>query len=440
MRDDYLYNKAKIFHRLCERIWPNDHPEHHRRKTYSLTPANRAIIKKFKICLDNENYGINRKHRLLESIAQIAELHGKDLETTTKEDVKGENGLQSKIIARWGKNDTTVSMYFQVLRQFYKWLYQIPRGSNRRPEPVEDLFFMKKKGKRIFELPSEMQVAQLIANADTILYKALFSTIYNTAGRIGEIATLRVKDVVFQKDQAIVNITQSKTDQRPVLLLDSAVSILREWLAVHPQRNQHNFSDCFLFVSISTNAYSQPLTHPAITKMIKKTGKSIGMPRVSLHKLRHWKATHLILRGLSETKLKAILGHSFNSHATAVYLHVASKDTFDSIREIYHKKKEQIAIDPQESQICAFCGSMNDFTQKACVRCNRILGLNNDLPVSNEAAKKEMDNMRNKMELLERSMTILIHANRQAPQAFDNPIIAKQVIETVRQTEEERKA
>lgn len=439
MRDDHLYNKEKAFHDLCERIWPDEYPNPSRRRIYNMSPANRMIIKKFKISLENENYGLNRKHRLLESIALLAELHGKDLEITTKDDIRREGGLQSKIIVRWGKNDTTVGMYFQTLRQFYKWLYKVPRGSTRKPEPVEDLFLMRKKGKRIFELPTENQVAQLIANADSILYKALFSTLYNSAGRIGEIATLRVRDIIFQNDQAIVNITQSKTDQRPVLLLDSAVSILREWLAVHPQRNQPNFSDCFLFVSIAAHAYAQPLSHPAISKMLRKAGKPIGLARISPHKLRHWKATHMILRGLSETKLKAILGHSFNSRATAVYLHVASKDTFDSVRELYHKQKQQAPTDPQENQVCAFCGNMNDFAQKACTRCNRILGLNN-VPANNETAIKEVNAMREKMELLERSMNILIHANRQAPQAFDNPLIAKQVIEIVRQTEEERKA
>ncbi|MEK6970158.1 MAG: tyrosine-type recombinase/integrase [archaeon] len=433
MRDDHLYNKEQGFRFLCERVWPEEHPGNTRRRTYTISPANSLLIKKFKVSLENANYGVNRKHRLIESIALLAELHGKDFETTTKEDIKGENGLQSKIITRWGKNETTIGIYLQTLRQFYKWMYHIPRGSTRCPEPVEDLFFIKKKGKRLFELPSEEQVAKLIANTDNILYKALFSTLYNTAGRIGEIATLRVRDVVFEKGQAVVHITQSKTDQRPVLLIDSAVSILQEWLSVHPLRDQLNFPDCHLFVSISNNAYAKPLTHPAIAKMLKKNGKKVGIASISAHKLRHWKATHMIMRGLNETKLKAILGHSFNSKATALYLHVASKDTFDSIRQIYHKEKMEIQIDHQENKTCAYCGGINDFSRTACTRCNRTLGLNNELPITNESQEKEMNDLKEKMMMLERSINILTQATRQTPpEAFNNPLIAKQVTENAR--------
>lgn len=439
MREDHLYKRERGFQSLCRRIWPEDYPASPRLKfPIKLSPSNKALLKRFKLTLEGQNYGLNRKHRLIESMGLMAQLFGKDLETATKEDIQGEGGLQSKIVERWGKNDTTIGMYLQILKQFYRWLYHIHPKSPETPEPIKGMYFMKKKGKKIFELPTEQQVAKLIATPNHIMYRALFSTIYNTAGRIGEIATLKVKDVVFNNQEAIVNITNSKTDARPVLLLDSAVSLLREWLAVHPYRDEIDFQNQYLFVSVSTNAYGKPMTYPAITKTLKQSAKKMGLNNVSLHKLRHWKATHLILRGMNETKLKAILGHSFNSKATAVYLHVASKDTFETIREIYHKERVKPAEDPQQAKTCPSCGYSNDFTQTACIRCNRPIGLNEGIPSKEKEimATQEISALKEKIELIERSMNILVEAIRlNPPKALTNPRLARIIVERARKTQ-----
>jgi hypothetical protein len=106
---------------------------------------------------------------------------------------------------------------------------------------------------------------------------------------------------------------------------------------------------------------------------------------------------------------------------------VASKDTFDSIRQIYQKEKVEIKTNPQEIKTCAFCGFSNPFTQQACARCNRILGLNNEFVFRKNESAEEINGMRQKMEMLERSLNILL-AKEKNPNESSSPEVAKEII------------
>ena len=426
MEPDFLYNKNRRFEIIRHRLWPSEYPITTTRgdiRPYRLTEGNRQKLKEFLFYLEKQNYALYRKERLLDMVARLMEMHGKDFATTTKEEIQGPNGLVIKVMEEW-PNDTTKEMYLQALRQFFKFLYQ----SDEYPEPVRGIKFQKKKGRKLLDIPPEEKVAELIHATPNPIHKAMLSTLYASAGRIGEISTLKVRDLEFNGDECIVSIHHSKTDQRKVLLVDSSVQLLREALLAHPKKDSPNFRDTYLFVSVDPRSYAQPYTYAAIAKILKECARKINLSGLHPHLLRHARATHLIQRGLSETKLKVFLGHSFSSRHTGRYLHLASKDVFDSIRTVNGKQNVPEKINPFMPKICGICSFANDSSQILCKQCQRPLGLNERLEYHDKLSQTE-----DKMMRLERSMNILLESLRQSgSQTLNNPGLAKVAVETAR--------
>ncbi|MDP2666400.1 MAG: tyrosine-type recombinase/integrase [Candidatus Diapherotrites archaeon] len=373
--EDHLYKRPHSFELLRSRIWPDEFPyngaSYRERRVYTLTPANRLLLRRYLVNLENQNYGLNRKYRLIEIMAVLGEMFCRDFESATKDDIQGQEGLVSKIMHKW-TNDTTKEMYIQGLKQFYKWFGQ----TTEYPEVVKGIKFQKKKGKKLLDIPTEEKIAELIQAAGNPMHKAMISTIYSSAGRIGEIARLQVKDVIFQDDEAVIHILHSKTEERQVLLVDSTVQLLREALLYHPHRDKEDFQDRLLFVSVAPSSYGKPFGYAAIVKILKQCAEKVRIKGLHPHLLRHARATHLIQRGLNEMQLKVVLGHSYSSRATAVYLHLSGKDTYDAIRTVNGKKRiTEEKQNPLLGKKCDICATNNTFEDKVCRKCQRPLGV-----------------------------------------------------------------
>lgn len=335
----------------------------------------------------------------------MLELYGeKDISKATIKTIsQNPDSLQHKIIERWPANHktgdaTTALMRFQELKQFMQFVHGMSARKKEFPECVSELYLNQKKGKKLFDLPSEEKVAELIRQATDVMFMAFYFTLYNSAGRLGEIASLKVKDVVFNGTEALIRIRESKTDQREVVLLDN--TLLAKYLAIHPYRLEPDFQERLFFVSIHPVSYGRPLNHAMVSNNLKKTAKRIGINSIHLHEMRHWKASHLTIRGLSDNQLKVLLGHSYSSKATARYLHLGGGDVADAIRRIYGKTPSKaFENDLQDPKKCNICGTINAFTESICTLCKRPLGIMERMKVSEER-KNEMEIMKEEMRLL----------------------------------------
>ncbi|MFA5077788.1 MAG: hypothetical protein WC488_05175, partial [Candidatus Micrarchaeia archaeon] len=113
-----------------------------------------------------------------------------------------------------------------ILRSFLTWLGKDAkyikserRKIRRREEPVL----------------SEQDALALIRAARHPRDRALVAVLWEAGGRIGEVGTLRIKDVVFEKLGTRLQFF-GKTGHRPVLVIISTPYLL-EWLSAHPGRD-----------------------------------------------------------------------------------------------------------------------------------------------------------------------------------------------------------
>jgi integrase/recombinase XerD len=177
-----------------------------------------------------------------------------------------------------------------VLKRFFKWLRD---AEDEYPAEVRWLKTNIRKDR--LSLPAEgdlltpEEARQLVRVADHPRDKAFISALYESGGRIGEVATPLIRDVTFEKVGCRVMVN-GKTGPRPILLVESA-HYLATWLSMHPNRENR---DAPLWVNIGNTKRGQPLQYGNVRKLLKTLFQKAGIKkRCNPHLFRHSSATTL---------------------------------------------------------------------------------------------------------------------------------------------------
>jgi len=111
------------------------------------------------------------------------------------------------------------------------------------------------------DLLAEEEIRRLVEAADNPRDRAFIITLYETGGRIGEVGSLRIRDVPFHKGYASVML-RGKTGPRRVPVV-AAVPYLGLWIEHHPDRSN---PDAPLWPKLSDG---KPMSYPALAKATK---------------------------------------------------------------------------------------------------------------------------------------------------------------------------
>jgi site-specific recombinase XerD len=224
------------------------------------------------------------------------------------------------------------------------------------------------------------QIKTIFAAAISDHERALLEVLYGTGCRLGEIRTMKIQNVDFERRRILV---QGKAGTRYVLITRSAAKALRNYLnrrksgyvfvvqwppqRVRPQRTKVGQWYCrwkvyddrgrFVrenrgFIGKKNNAryrealeyFSQlatkdrlqrpiglfPLSPSVLQKRVHRIGLRVGL-RVYPHSFRHAFATHLLDNGADLRIIQELLGHR-TIRSTEIYTHISKKrlqQTFD---------------------------------------------------------------------------------------------------------------
>lgn len=157
---------------------------------------------------------------------------------------------------------------------------------------------------------------------------AIFEVLYSTGCRIGEIATLKWRDIRFENGTVIV--TGKGRKQRLCVLGGQACQALQAChtlaQALWPQAAT---ADCALFL----NRRGGALSMRSMERQMKHWIREVGLPQeYTPHTLRHSFATHLLDAGADLRSVQEMLGHSSLS-TTQIYTHVS----IERLKEEHHK-------------------------------------------------------------------------------------------------------
>ncbi len=344
-------------------------------KDSPVSTKNKDTILRFHNFLLSENIGYSKIERYFYDLIKLDKLLGKEFESANEEDIR-------RIISEINKTDLsehTKRGFKLIVRRFYRFV----RGCNKDdPHPPEVKWMSLKMGHKHSKLPEELltedEFVSIIKHCETIRDKALISTIAESGARVGEIGTMQIKHVTFEKYGARITIS-GKTGMRKILVVSSA-SLLQRWINEHPKNDNPNA--CLWY-----NPQGEFLCYNRITAILKLAAKRAGInKRIRPHLLRHSRATQLASI-MSEASMKQYLGWVQGSSMAAIYVHMSGKDTDKAVLLAngitIEKESKESSFAPIN---CVRCEAINPPINRFCKQCGLVL----EREEANEILKKDI--------------------------------------------------
>lgn len=276
-----------------------------------------------------------------------------------------------------GLSYSTVCLVFSALHSFFSFLNF--GGLVERVTP--NLVHMRSLPRRAPRSLSEGEVSRLISAAQTPRDRAIILLLYESGCRVGELTTMKIGDIEFDKRRILVMGKGLK--ERAVVFGPGAAEALKTYLngresgyifeegipaqqgcisefknrwigsfTVYGRKpgnsrkvqytlgfkSKLTYDDAWAVFRRRTRRLnlirpkkSQPLGTDAIRRIISILAIRAKVPRASPHMLRHSFATHMFDRGAGIREIQELLGHASIMN-TAVYLRVSKQkalETFD---------------------------------------------------------------------------------------------------------------
>jgi site-specific recombinase XerD len=171
---------------------------------------------------------------------------------------------------------------------------------------------------------------------------AILTVLYDTAARVSELTSVKVRDVRLETP-ASITLNGKNEKMRTVPLMKQTVALLKDYFEEN-HINSRIHGDWPLF----WGSNRRPLTRSGITYIVQKYARSadcaLNMPKkITPHILRHTKAMHLVQANVHPIYIRDYLGHA-DITTTEIY---ARADN-ESKREALEKASERLQL-PQAS-------------------------------------------------------------------------------------------
>jgi site-specific recombinase XerD len=165
-------------------------------------------------------------------------------------------------------------------------------------------------------LLSRAQVAAVLAQCDNLKHRALLTLIYGSGLRVSEAAALTVDAIDSPAGRVFVAAGKGHKDRYTVLSQTSLAALRDYWRAYRPHHPDH-----WLFPGPARAGHITAAgIHWIFDRAVQRAQITTS---VSIHRLRHCFATHLLEDGAPLLQIKELLGHS-SIQSTTLYLHLAS--------------------------------------------------------------------------------------------------------------------
>ncbi len=399
-------------------------------KNSGISQSNKKLILEFKdFCsaLGNSPHriGIVARHLLL-----FAKYLDMDFKKAKRKDVE-------RAISKLNESnysDWTKVMTKNILKRFYRWLYNIEDGDTL-PDSVKWIRCKKPTNElKKEDLLTKEEVEHMMSSTSQLMYKTLISVLYESAMRPGELLQMRINDVHFNENYVTLYVRgkmQKSMGDRKVFLIHS-YDLLLKWLQNHPFKD--NPEHPIWIVSTrqkykTRDLYGKAISIEFLNKIIKTCGKNAGIKkRVFAYLFRHSKGTELYIE-MGESMAKKMMGHASDSDMAKVYNHLNEDDVLQRLKEmngISEAKKEE------KKGTCPRCYHPNQLGATICSRCGMALDMKTAMALETE--RKAQDEQLQMMKQLFDGL----QKNPKAMKILQNPEFIEQQAEALAQKMFER--
>lgn len=206
-------------------------------------------------------------------------------------------------------NKLSASFQNQVVNAI-KLFFRTMQNVNMNPE----LIHRPKNPKLLPNVLSKEEVQRILKSTKNFKHKTALSLIYSCGLRRGELLSLKLMDVHYERN--LLNIRSAKGNKdRIAPLSDKMINVLRNYITEFKPKT-YLFEGWIVGEPYSEKSLQQVLKNSVILAKINKP--------ISLHWLRHSYATHVLENGTDLRYIQEILGHK-SSKTTEIYTHVSTK-------------------------------------------------------------------------------------------------------------------
>jgi len=230
-------------------------------------------------------------------------------------------------------------------------------------------------------LLTQDEVLQIIGACHSSRNRAFFSMLYEGGFRVGEVATMKWGDLVFDSAGIIANVLY-KTNKPRYIRLVVCKEALSKWKSDYPEKIT---DDSYVFLSTRGGI----LKYHAVMRMMQRAVNEAGITKpVNLHLFRHSRITHLIQAGVPESIIKLIMWGSTRARSFKIYAHLSGSDVDREILKMYgiDNTIAEKPASPLEPQICPNCKEICGPTSRYCSVCGQPL---NETDIKNADALKK---------------------------------------------------
>ncbi len=257
--------------------------------------------------------------------------------------VQSELAINTDILQRFGQilekrrfARTTRQLYLTALRRLLEWLEaeDLLPGDFSRARAIARLKTAQGKARMGYRhrqpdpelprivtyydslpLPSPTDPTSARRHLELLRDRAIMHTLYASAGRVSEIASLTRAQVADGRLGEVL-VTGKGEKQRMLLLTPEAQAAIRRYCEARQDAHPA------LFIS-HRRGKGQPLTRMSIWRIVKRAAKALGLSQkgCSPHMFRHYRATQLLNEGMPLESVQAYLGHSSPHTTRVVYAH-----------------------------------------------------------------------------------------------------------------------
>lgn len=154
--------------------------------------------------------------------------------------------------------------------------------------------------------------------------RAIIEMLYSSGVRVGELISLKIKDMNFKGKT--VNVLGKGKKERLLPVTAQAIDSIENYLLKRPTGKE---KDSIIFCNLK----GEQLTERGVQYIIDTLAKNCGIYRkITPHMLRHSFATHFLENGMNLRYLQALLGHS-NLSTTEIYTHLS----IEELTKVYRK-------------------------------------------------------------------------------------------------------
>jgi len=313
-------------------------------------------------------------------LRRFLEIVPKRLEQWERKDIRKVINHYQRRVEKGELSENTLVEVKKTLKKFFKWAEK---------EELVNWFTGSGWENRVSpnDLITEEEFKEMMNACMNSRDRAMISLLYESGARVGEIGSMRIKDVSFDDYGAIVWLPKSKTVRRKLRVVYSA-RYLSEWLSDHPLKDE---TEASLWIKLTGRNAMKAMAYDDIRMQIKKIAKRAGIKkRIYPHLFRHTRATRLLSK-VSESIGAKYMGWVPGSDMVRVYVHLASEDVDEAILRMHGIKTNGNGKDLEVKQ-CSRCLQVNPATFRFCSRCG--------LPLTEEAIQEVEEWEKRKVEAL----------------------------------------